>query len=238
VAQPIPVRPQALPPGYTAYQQVPAAVPEPKGLRAVTLVCFGGATLFTLYLGVVAYGRGSLAEDFFAGKASLQQISHADDMVKVLVIALVGVQILAAILLALWTYATVKNAATRHPNAGHRPALAAFMWFVPFINYFVPWKALKTAALDSRGNTVGQISIWQTVFVLQVVAGWMGSRGAALTTDSTKGSFVAALHQQGVYFFVVCGLLAVATASAGVAMRAIDRATSGTGSAPVSAAYR
>ena len=194
-------------------------------MRTVTLATFAGVCGFTYFFAHEAYGRGQLAADYFAKDATLTDLQASDDRMGRLLATLVLVQIVAAVALAWWTFRTVRNAQQRFPRDNHRPALAGLLWFVPIVNYFTPWSMLKRAATGS-GKSVGSLSLWQTFFVLQVLASFMGNRGVEYV-GHTHQEIIDQLHQQGIYIYSTFGLLTLATIAATVAMIGVDRSTSG-----------
>ena len=217
----------APPPGYVNYGAAPASRPQPTVARWATLLGFAGVTAFAAMLGRQAYGRGTIAADVFNGRATLADIQKADDLVQRLAITVIGVQVLAAIMLAVWSHRTARNAATRFPRAGVRTGAAAGGWFIPIANYFLPWSALREACRASGDSAPGSLAVWQFLFVGQAVVNLIARRDPQLSAGMTQTEVVDVLHQQGLWFYGMTLVLAIGTLAAASAMRSIDRLTSG-----------
>lgn len=222
----------APPPGYVNYDAAPVSMRPPTIARWVTVLGFAGVTAFCAMLGRVAYGRGTLAADVFAGTANLADVQEADDLVQRLAITLIGVQLVAAIMLAIWSNRTARNAAKRFPRARVRSGAAAVGWFIPIVNYFLPWSVLREACRASGDREPGALAMWQFLFIGQAVVNVIARRDPALTAGMTETEVVDVLHQQGLWWYGTTLGLALATLAAAVAMRSIDRITSGAAVSP------
>ena len=221
----IPTAPPLHPPaGYQAYQAGSGApAMATAGLRKATIVLFWAASACAIGLGLVAYQRGGTVDDFFRGKGALSTVDDADGRVGGLAILLVLLQIAGAVLLAIWSNRTVKNANARGANASS--GLAAGGWFIPIGNYWVPWNQLRKAAAPF-GPAPTALATWQALFigqaVLSIVARSFGNFDISTSTEDA----VSNLHNQGFLFLGTGVLLAVATVVATRAMRGIDALTS------------
>ena len=190
-----------------------------------TLVGFGCVSLFCVVLGVVAYERGGLFEDFLVGKASMQDLQDSDDRVQMLAVTLLVLQVGAAAMLAIWANRTVKNAATLRPYDGLKPGLAAGSWFIPFANFGVPWGILRKA--NGPANMPRSLYVWQGMFVGQAVLNLIARSSGNVEDATSAQDAVDRLHRQGMLFLASAALLVAATGAAWRAMPAIDRSTSG-----------
>jgi len=209
------------------------SLPQPHGLRRATLIAFSAVTLFCVALAVLAYRRGTLLDDFFtSGDVTVQELSDADNMVSTFAWALIGLQVGAAVLLAIWAHRTVSNAKRRHPYSDVSPSWVAGGWFIPVANLIVPWIHLRRACTAgagrapaaTRGATPRSLHMWQAAFALQFVLNRVASGMGKVEGGLSRQDAIDEMHRQGIYFFLVAALLALGTLAASKAMPQVDAA--------------
>ena len=219
------------PPGYVMYGATPPTLQQPRGLRVATLVGFAAVTVFCFVLGAVAYARGGLLDDYFAGTATLADLQESDDQVQRLAVLFMLFQVGAAVLLAIWSHRTTKNALARDPYLNASAKMAAGGWFIPFGNFVLPWKHLRTACTAQGGKAPTALNLWQFAFCAELVFGRVASGMGELDLSASRSKAIDQLHQQGIYFLVTAAILVIAGVAAFVAMPKIDSATSGVAAA-------
>ena len=221
----MPPAPPIYPPaGYTAYQGVAGGPTRPTaGVRNATVILFWVTSASALLLGLVAYQRGGVIDDFFSGDHSLSDVKDADGRVAGAFLLLLAAQIAAAVLIAIWSSRTVGNAKSRGADASS--GLAAGGWFIPIGNYWVPWGQLAKAA-GRFGKVPSSLRIWQALFIGQAVLSFI-ARVAVSDFDSTTSTddAVSSFHNQGLLFLGTGVALIIATVFASKAMKEVDKLT-------------
>lgn len=216
-------------------QPAPPRRRQPTPVRLLTLALFLAVAGLTFYLGLAVYQEADLGRKFFDGTASLGELVAAEDqIVRIRTWQLIG-YFASAVVLAIWTFLTVRNAAKRYPMGGHQPLLAAVLWFVPILHWFAPWNQLKKAGAGNRGNSIASLAMWQTFFVLQAMAAvassfgdsFVGSEGLAPGDIAAQDRLIDSVHRQGIYYLIVGVLFLLAAIAAASAMPAVDRVASG-----------
>lgn len=216
-------------------QPAPPRRRQPTPVRLLALALFLAVAGVTFYLGLAVYQEADLGRKFFDGTASPGELVAADDQIaRIRTWQVIG-YLASAVVVAIWTFFTVRNAAKRYPMGGHQPLLAALLWFVPILHWFAPWNQLKKAAADNRGNSIASLAMWQAFFVLQAVAAvassfgdtYVGSEGVAPGDIAAQDRLIASVHRDGIYFLIVGVLFFLAAIAAATAMSAVDRAASG-----------
>jgi hypothetical protein len=215
-----------VPSGYVGYGQVGAPVAAPSGLRTATIILFWIQTALTLILGAVAYNRGEVAQGFQDGNKGFNDLRDADNAVGGAALLVILASIATIIVLCIWAHHTVRNAKQRDPSLPVSPGMAAGGWYIPIGNLWLPWAQLRKSA-RRFGGAVGTLNWWQGLTiaggVFTVVARGFGNFQAADNFDDVVGK----AHAQGA-FFLLAGLFYIATTIMAMkAMRAVDRATSG-----------
>lgn len=214
------------PTGAVAYGRQPAVqLAQPSGLRTASIVLCWVVTALTLVLGLVAFNRGSVAQDFVNGAASLKQVDDADSAVAGAGAFVILAMLAAAIVTCVWSVRTVGNAKRRDPLNPGSPGLAGGGWFIPLAWCFVSFQQFR-ASTRRFGANITALMVWQIAFgvawILLIVQRIQGN--VTISNFSDSGS---RLHAQGWIILAAAGSLAVATVFAMKAMREIDAVNAG-----------
>jgi len=205
---------------------VGGALAPPSGLRKAAVTLFWVASAAQVVLGLVAYRRGTVADDILKRTKFSKDLDDANGAVGGALLIYVLVSIAAVIVLAVWSNKTVNNAKRRDPSVNASSGLAAGGWFIPIGNYWVPWQQLRKAAKHFGGN-VSSLGLWQGSYIGAAVLFLIGRVIVGGDVRLDEDNAVSKLHNQGL-FFTLCGLLLLVSAFMAMrAMREIDRATSG-----------
>lgn len=216
----------AAPSGFTAYEQRPAVqLAQPAGLRKATVVLCWVVTALTVVLGVVAFNRGSVAQNFLDGSARLSEVDDADSAVAGGVGLVLMAMLATAIVICVWSVRSVRNAKGRDPLNPGSPGLAGGGWFIPIAFCFVSFQQFR-ASTRRFGANIPALMGWQVAFgiawVLLIVQRIQGN-----VTISNLADSGSRLHAQGVIILLAAVALAVSTVFATKAMRRIDAVNAG-----------
>lgn len=203
-------------------------LPEPAVRRWLTLLCMEVVTAAAILSNVVDYGRLQVLRDYVDGSASFADVEHGDDIAALFLVARIALGVLGALLLALWTFRTVKNAGVRYPSHPPGPISGALSWFVPVIWFFVPWSRLRWASRVGGAPDVGTLSVWQTLFVLNSFATFYAYRWAPEIDAASLDGIVGEFQRHLIIASINSVMLLACVFCAWVAMPQIDRQTSGT----------
>ena len=201
---------------------------EPMVRRWLTLLGFELVTAVSLLASVADFRRLQTLRDYVAGTATFADIEHGDDIGLRFLQARVALTVFSGLMLALWTYRTVKNAAVRYPSNAAGPVSAALFWFVPIFSFFVPWSRLRWAARTGGAPEVGTLSVWQVVFVLGTLSQSLAFRLAPDVDISSVHEIVSDFQRTVIIGAIASVSLVISVIAALVAMPQIDRQTSGT----------
>ena len=189
---------------------------------------FWVATGLTLLVGVLAFRRGTVVDDYVNGPASLSDLNDADNSVIATGALLILVQLAAVIVLSIWSLRTVRNAKRQDPALGVSPGMACGGWYIPVGNIWLPWQQLRRAA--RRATAVGsRLGVWQGTVIAAGVLNAVGRALGNVDDVDRAEDVIGRLHAQGVVLLATGVLYAVATIFATKAMRAIDASTSARG---------
>jgi hypothetical protein len=203
-------------------------VAAPSGLRTTTIVLFWVGTVLLLIVGLVAYNRGTVVDDFLAGTKTSKDVDDSNDAVAGSLVLWLLASLAVAIVLSIWSHRTVRNAKQRDPSLSVSPGLAAGGWYIPIGWYWVPWQQLRNAA-KRFGPLSSALTAWQALFIGSSVLWIVGRSLVGGNVDVNSDNAVSRLHSQGIFFVLSGVALGVSTIMAMRAMREIDRATSGQG---------
>lgn len=106
------------------------------------------------------------------------------------------ISLLSVIPILMWVYTAHANLrAAGVPGLRHSPAWATFSFFVPVINLFVPFVAMRELANRSAGepeefaeSTVDDVTSWWSCFIVSMVVGVMVT--ITLLIDAMPGVYV------------------------------------------------
>ena len=216
----------AAPTDFRTYGQQPAVqLPQPAGLRKATVVPCWVVTALTVVLGLVAYNRGSVAQDFVEGSARLSEVDDADSAVAGAVGLLLVAMLATAIVICVWSIRSVGNAKRRDPINPGSPGLAGGGWFIPFAFCFVSFQQFR-ASTRRFGANIAALIRWQIAFgvawVLLIVQRIQGN--VTISNFADSGS---RLHAQGVIILLAAVALGLSTVFATKATREIDAVNAG-----------
>lgn len=212
------------PPGYVAdtANVAPVQLRSTDGLRTAAIVMLWAATAASFGWTATLYSRVSVWDDFMADSAGLRELDDADSLVFIAIGSSVALSIVAAILLAVWSFRTVRNA---HQLGGRdlKPKLAGWSWFIPIGNMWVPFVQLRRTA-TAVGIAGTRVSQWQAVWVTTFVLGRYGVSAFDFSALASEAEVRSALSREAT-FSVVVGLGSFVSALlAQRAMTQVDRA--------------
>lgn len=215
------------PPGYLAFGEgAGGTLPAPSGLRTATIVLFWVAAAMQLLVGLFAFRRSSVVDEYLDGTKAAADVDDASDALGGGIVLWFLASLAAVIVLAVWSHHTVNNAKRRDPGLGVSPGLAAGGWFIPLGNFVVPWQQIRNAA--TRFVTLSSaMNVWQAVYIASAVLWLIGRLSVGGTVDLRDDGAVGRLQLQGVFFLLSAVVLAAAAVFARTAMREVDHATSG-----------
>ncbi len=213
------------PPGYVAYgapgsQQLARTA----GLRTATIVLFWATVAANVLLAIVLFWRRTVWDDFIAGNANFLDLDDADNTVGVVGIVGIGLSITAAIVLAIWSLRTARNARSRGAIAVS-PGWACGGWFIPIGNLWVGFGQLRKAVDAMPSGTAPALGRWQAAWIAATVFGF-ATRSFFDIDSFDAGEISSTLQNQSVVGAIQAIASAVAAFFAMRAMREIDQAVS------------
>ncbi|MDO8391921.1 MAG: hypothetical protein Q7V57_15705 [Actinomycetota bacterium] len=203
-------------------------LPEPTVLRWLTLAGVELTAAVAVISSLVNFRRLQVIRDYVDGVATSTDVEHGDDIARSFVVVLGCLVVFTTLMLAMWTFRTVKNAAVRHPSTAPGPWGAALFWFVPIGWYIVPWSRLRWASRAGGAPDVGMLTMWQVLFLFSTCTGSLGSWWARDVNQSSVDDIVTNFERYAIVTAMGAVLVVSSAVAAVLAMPRIDRQTSGT----------
>lgn len=210
------------PPGYVAYDtnSARAELRSTAGLRKTTVGLFWAAVVATAAQAGAFFSRVSVWDDVVDGSAGLRELDEADGLVVLASLARIGLTVAAAIVLAVWSYRTVRNA-QRLGMSSLQPKLAAWGWFIPFGNLSIPFSRLRRT-VESLGGSGSRISQWQVAWIVFFTLSWYASVSFNYSNFDGRDAVRTALSDEAVFSIFVAITMAAAAVLAQRALRQAD----------------
>jgi len=178
-------------------------------------VLIWSAVGFLALYSVGLFRRRGVWDDLVAGRASIQEVDNADQMVAVLGLISAIVVVSAGIVLSIWSLRIVRNA-EQFAGSGLRPGLACGGWYIPIGNLWVPFVRLRDTMRTFRGDSA-DISRWQAGWIAMSLGGSI--ERAAFDIDPFDPDSISDTLGSEAWFSVFT--LVIAAVTAWFAMRAL-----------------